>query len=242
MSAITEYRCVLDGTIFEDLEKYQEHLRKHVSDYLGDKKVYITKEFWENEFWNKVKSLDQLRIALLKHAETIGLNGIVNERFYRNKRPETPPILKKISIFEFNYNRVTSNTHSCPHNGVTNWRGCPEIPRGYPGFEGRIVYYVEWYSKWQKLCPGGSNMWKNTRIYTESGGYIGFNSYDLKNKNSKGLQNFVYDVKIFLDDWPAMKEAFLKAQTLCILEHGPNVSMHIVIDKMNELYPGEDYR
>ncbi len=98
-----------------------------------------------------------------------------------------------IKYLELTYNDSVSNTHACPHNGVTNWGGRDTnkdgspAPRGYPGFRGRIEYQIS------EGCPSSSSdALRSTRIHTGSGGGGGNNYYG-------------YDVTFFLDDWPGIK-------------------------------------
>jgi hypothetical protein len=252
MSVITAYKSDADGKIFEDKKKYQNHLRKLATARRYERKVYIDKEkkiaFLRNNFWEKVKSPAQLQAALLIHAEYFGLNGLAHESFYGRKRPDGPPLLKKFSTFDLRYNPQVSNTHDCPHNGVTNWGGDkPGAPRGYPGLQGRFDYNVEWYAAWEGWYPGGSDMWEGTRIHTGTGGGGGFKRYD--HDKTKGLQGFGYGVSIFFDDWPGLKASYDEAKE----EYEKALHFHILKGKhrsdlvfnmdawVNEKYPAEDY-
>ena len=248
MSIITAYKCDSDGKIFEDKTTYQKHLRKLAQERLNERKVQAHNnqkiQFLQDEFWNKVKSLAQLKVALLKHAEFFGMNGSSNYHWYKSK-PKDVPLLKKIEAFDLRFSDSVSNSHCCPHNGVENWGGKVTLkdgtpaPRGYPGFSGRIDYLVEWLNQRSHEYPGGSEMWKGTRIHSGTGGGGGFVPYDKKDKKGKGLQHFGYSISIFLDDWPAMKETYETVMTLNILKYGH--TKFDVIKHMDEMHPAEEY-
>lgn len=100
----------------------------------------------------------------------------------------------KITYLSLSYSDSVSNSHSCPHNGVTNWGGRDNLkdgtpaPRGYPGFSGRIAFRVS-----PPPFSFSSDILKATRMHTGSGG-------------ARGNNTFSYDVKFFLDDWPGVAE------------------------------------
>lgn len=245
---ITAYKSTHDGKLFEDKAKYVKHLRKIAAERRYDRKIQKINqdrtEFLRKNFWEGVKSPDQLVQALKVHAEWIGLNGLANERFYTKKRPPGPPLFKSCNL-SLHYSDQVSNTHSCPHNGVTNWnqahnrRQGLNLPEGYPGLRGRLDYKVEWYSAWEGWYPGGSDMWKDTRVHTGTGGGGGFKAYETD--KTKGLQSFGYDVTLFFDDWPGLKQAFDQARMWLILQEGEEVDIQRVVKKMNEMFTAESY-
>lgn len=92
----------------------------------------------------------------------------------------------KITYLKLTWKDCLSNSHSCPHNGVTSgWRDDDDRPRGYPGWGGRIEYRIS-----HELPGFGSDVTAGTRINTGTGGGSGL--------------NFGYDVKFFADDWPGL--------------------------------------
>lgn len=251
MSQILVWKSDVDGKIFEDKEKYQKHLRKLARIRLQERKIKLHEQdeqrFWEDNFWNRVKSPVQLQHALLVHAERIGMNGLKSVWTGRtNKRPSGPPLLKQFNTFSLRYSDSVSNTHSCPHNGVTNWNQSHNrqkglnLPEGYPGLHGRFDYSAEWYSEWEHYYPGGSDMWKGSRIHTGTGGGGGYKPYDPKEKRGKGLQSFGYDITIFFDDWPAMKESFNHAIVWNSL-NSPSGQVSDIISTVNKMFPAESY-
>jgi hypothetical protein len=95
---------------------------------------------------------------------------------------------------KLSYSDLISNSHDCPHNGITNWDrkkllqdGSP-APQGYPGFSGRIQFQTS-----NDPVGFSSDIFKGTRIRTGGGGGGGRNIY-------------TFGVSFFLDDWPAIAE------------------------------------
>lgn len=99
----------------------------------------------------------------------------------------------KITHLSLRYSDRISNSHNCPHNGVTNWGGDTTLndgkpaPRGYPGFSGRIELHMP-----AEPLSFSSDVFKGTRIHTGTGGGGGGGRYG-------------YSVNFFLDDWPEIK-------------------------------------
>jgi hypothetical protein len=122
------------------------------------------------------------------------------------------------------YREEVSNSHHAPIGGVTNWRryevdqqGLP-LPRGYPGFTGRI-----WIRYARGFNPGllfGSEPLETTLTYTGTGGnglYDGpwsladsqyFQLFGHRDEDPQGRVKrpncYSWDYKFFLEDFPAL--------------------------------------
>jgi len=104
------------------------------------------------------------------------------------------------------YSQQIGNTHSAPLNGVQNWSGDKDKPRGYPGWIGRIWYATRYAEK-----DSFSNPMRRVCIHTGTGGG-GWYGYDFKDNlrwSKSHLHSWGYDVKIFEDDWPSISMAKL---------------------------------
>lgn len=105
--------------------------------------------------------------------------------------------------WEVKYDESVSNTHSAPKFKNTNWGCDPELPRGYPGWEGRvwIIYQAD------PRKPGFHNPLRIQRIHTGTGGY---GHYSNSSKWCVALTREMYplswDVRFFADDFPKVKE------------------------------------
>ena len=119
--------------------------------------------------------------------------------------------------WEVEYNRKVSNSHSAPLCGVTNWTGDDDKPMWYRGFSGRVWIRYKNVS----ICFGSDGL-SGTLIYSGTGG---FGSYDgpwsrvaseyhhkvyLAGKKSRFVKPHIYsyDLKIWLDDWPLIRDYF----------------------------------
>lgn len=122
-----------------------------------------------------------------------------------------------------------SNTHSSPKNGVTNFCSKNNLPKGYPGFFGRIwIFTYNKLDRYKRMPPWGHDVYHRSGIHTGSGGsgIYGFSEInntiisDLKEKynfciNTKYSEIYKttrykqhcpygFEVKIFLDDFPEL--------------------------------------
>lgn len=232
MSIITAYKCDETGKLFDDRTKYIRHLKKVAKDRLLVKKIERNhrsdQQWWHDNFWNRVRSLAQLRLAILHHRDVFAINGVKN--YLTSKTLKPTPIID-FQVFSLSWSSQVSNSHDCPHDGVINfWRRDESLPISYPGWTGRIEYTVQSFPDQLGCYPGSSDMWKNTRIHSGTGGGGG---HEDQRKNN--CQSFGYDFYLFASDWPAMTDAYNKTITWASL------SDRNIDDMVNEFYPAEDY-
>ena len=103
----------------------------------------------------------------------------------KNLFPESP--LKSMEL-NVRYKDHASNTHSCPLDGVKNFRGEKGKPTGYPALTGRISFeYVKEPSGF------GSDIFS-------WGGIVGVNT-----GSGGGGYAYSYGVTLWLDDFPKLK-------------------------------------
>jgi len=88
------------------------------------------------------------------------------------------------------FSESVSNSHVCTDKGVTNFGGEAGLPRGYPGWEIDISGTLKRPKKLMGSYPYSMAL-NLAGIKTGSGG--------------GGNENWSYDAKIFLDDWPGLK-------------------------------------
>lgn len=116
-------------------------------------------------------------------------------------------------VWDVTYKDSVSNTHSAPVNGFENFSCKPELPRGYPGFQGRVWYRMENEKEfsWKPLAPS------MTHTGTGGGG-----SYDCPvwneycschyfYDNTTPLKPYVYsyDYRFYLMDFPDIEKQVL---------------------------------
>jgi hypothetical protein len=109
------------------------------------------------------------------------------------------------------FTKHVSNTHSAPHNGITNWYVNSDKPKGYPGWYGRVWIF---YNKSTDWCD--DNLFPNLRLFTGSGGYGLYNCifYDKVNiyrasnryetTGGQGVYPLSYDFRFYQADWPSL--------------------------------------
>lgn len=239
MSVITAYKCDTTGKLFEDKTKYQKHIRKIAADRRLQCKIDAAhraeEQWWHDNFWNRVKSLEQLKFAILHHRDVFAQRGVKNYWGGSTKSKLKPTPLVEFKTFRLNWNEHVSNSHDAPVGGVTCWSSHDAKdgrPTGYPGWTGYIDYVVQSHKNQLHSYPGSSDMWSGTRIHTGTGGGGGY-----KNQETNHLQSFAYDFRLFASDWPAMALEYEKARAWMILtEDHSNIN-----DVVNRWNPAEKY-
>lgn len=139
----------------------------------------------------------------------------INLNIFNDTKEKNGLVLLKLDL---TYSDKVSNTHSCPRNGKTNWRWHNHLPKGYPGWKGRVWAF---YSKQQPWMS--SDVFGNSLIHTGSGGYGVYSigdpikaSIQFREDSSSYTYNgqYVYPVsygcEVFLDDLPAYKKVIEK--------------------------------
>lgn len=106
-----------------------------------------------------------------------------------NKVQNVKQRVVSITFSSIRYNEQVPNSHSCPINGVTNWRGDKDKPRGYPG----------WYGYVNIIMDRESSGFTNRIEYSHLPGF---------NPGSGGVvsHGVRYDIKLFEDDFPLIKK------------------------------------
>lgn len=123
--------------------------------------------------------------------------GIVGKKTRGHREPCPMPRILELNnlAYDMRWCDHVSNSHSCPHNGVTNFSGNLSKPKGYPGWSGQIYWHVEWPESWQHLHLG-SMLFDST--FSRAGGRL------LGKDNVIIGQKFQYQFRIFAADWPGL--------------------------------------
>lgn len=166
---IEAWKCEADGKIFEHKESYKKHLAKLARARRAVKAKPLREateaKWWNDNFYNNVKSPAQLQAAILYHADEIGKRAL--DRYWLADRCKGYPVVFEFVKFDLKYKESVSNSHSCPVNGVQNWGGDVKLPdgtpapRGYPGLQGWLEYRTVSSTGYTNLS--GSNLWEGTR-------------------------------------------------------------------------------
>lgn len=232
MSVITAYKSDEDGKIFEDKHKYQLHLRKLARHRLEQRKLQISEaekdRVWA-ELYEREQSLEDWTQMVIDNqhlfwAEAAAGNPRdwerVGMKLGRGKNAGNLPMPEVLAInMRLQWNDNVSNSHSCPHNGVTNFDRRADYNKGrptsYPGWSGRIEWVVKWPEEFDGIYIGSNLFARGTfrtgrqRANTGTGGGGGghfnkeFNTY---------CQKPGYDFKLFAADWPGLYRYEMRKQ------------------------------
>jgi hypothetical protein len=132
-------------------------------------------------------TLDDLGINIIKL-----INKNFKSRNFKNKVVHMSWVV--------NYSEKVSCSHSAPIGKPQNFMGTGDNPTHYSGWKGRlwIVY--------QKEPKGfGSDPLNGVHIHSGTGGYGNYGNPNYKVTSPIGHYPLSWDLKIFEDDWPAIK-------------------------------------
>lgn len=213
MPQVLVWKCSHTGKLFEDEEKYREHLKREARHRLLQRKLHIEERDaakWFHKLQETEFDIKTLPAIVLKNqdkfwAEARRFKGgdnwsewskvgrILTYGKSRSRKVHIP-IPKLLTLdMDFRFQMIVSNSHDCPHNGITNWEGDASKPRGYPGWSGRVAWTVQWPEELNGLHLAGDIFESPlTRINTGSGG----------GTSAGPEQKYGYDFKVFAADWP----------------------------------------
>jgi hypothetical protein len=224
MSQITVWKCDQTGKLFEDQTKYKSHLRKLARERNTKRKLMVA-EAVANQKWNELyereQSIHDWACMVINHQDMFWAEAakhdaydwsVVGKTHSRKKDTVVCPVprLLEFTQFDVHWNPKVSNSHSCPHNGVTCWssrEAADGRPTGYPGWSGRVEWIVAWPKEWDgtyiggDLFSGGTFRTGRQRAHTGTGGGGGMR-YSEKHKCH--VMSFGYDFRIFAADWPGL--------------------------------------
>jgi hypothetical protein len=223
MSVITAYKSDVDGKIFEDKSKYTAHLRKLARHRNAQRKLIIAEaekdRVWA-ELYQREQSIDDWMQMVIDNQHLFWAEAAagdpfdwqnVGKKLGRGKNAGNLPMPRVLQItHSLRWSDSVSNSHSCPHDGQTNWGGHRSeegVPNGYPGWTGHIEWLVEWPEEFDGIYLGSDLFSKGTfrsgrqRAHTGSGGGAGGHFSKVFNT---WCQRPSYDFRIFAADWPGM--------------------------------------
>lgn len=137
------YKCRFTGQLFElkDKKEYIKHLkevRKQLKDAREEKRIRDTFDQWLKKEKETITHIDMIVPWILKNQRFL----IKSYSALKYSGPWSHEKMYPVSdefvdlTLTASYDPLVSNSHSCPHNGVTNWGGMNKgAPRGYPWLE-----------------------------------------------------------------------------------------------------------
>jgi hypothetical protein len=220
---ITAYKSEADGKIFEEKSKYVAHLRKLARHRNAQRKLQIAeseKDAAWAELYEREQSIDDWCQMVIDNQHLFWAEAAagdpydwerVGKKIGRGKNAGNLPMPRVLKITHtLRWDDSVSNSHSCPHNGVTCWSSHEAKdgrPRGYPGWGGHISWLVEWPKEFDGIYLGSDLFSKGTfrsgrqRAHTGTGG--GGGGHFNKEFNT-WCQSPSYDFKLFAADWPGL--------------------------------------
>lgn len=234
MAQILVWKCDETGKLFEDKVKYQSHLRKLARERNVKRKLTV-KEAEANAWWAKTyereMTIDQWRQFVIDNQSRFWAEAAksdpwdwkyVGTSHSRRKNGVYCPVpeLLEFTTFDVRWNPRVSNSHSRPHNGVTNWGAKDDAPKSYPGWTGRVEWIVRWPKEWGSVYLGGDlfrdgNGASRVRAYSGTGGGGGMRYSE---KHGCDVQSFGYDFRMFAADWPGMARVVAHNQLAEVLK------------------------
>lgn len=229
MSQIICWKSDEDGKIFEDKRKYQNHLRKLARVRRERRRLQVEQDL-ADQIWNELyeceQSIEQWRDMVIANQDLFWAEAAAGDKHDWSivgktyKKVVCPiPRLLEFTRFDMRWSDSVSNTHSCPHNGVTNFsqgynrqQGL-NLPEGYPGWTGRADWIVAWPKEWDghylgsDLFSHGTFRTGRQRAHTGTGGGGGMRYSE---KHGCYVMSCGYDLKIFAADWPGMARYYEK--------------------------------
>ena len=229
MSIITAYKSDVDGKIFEDKAKYQNHLRTLARHRNAQKKLQIAeaaKDVAWAELYEREQSIDDWMQMVIDNQHLFWAEAAygdpydwdcVGKKSSRGKNAMIVPAPRLLKItHDLRWSEMVSNSHSCPVGGVTCWSSQEARdgrPRGYPGWHGRVDWLVEWPRELDSIYLGSDLFSRGTfrsgrqRAHTGSGGGGGGH---MNREFNTWCQRPGYSFSIFASDWPGMARYYEK--------------------------------
>lgn len=198
----TAFRCPWTRKVFMSKKEYVSHLKVYRTNTIH-KAIYRKKR---NVIFQDLINQDSFEkiIAWVENNPRFFLEqGLDRDPFIRHNNKHinfaNSDFWIKITYLSVTYDKSVSNTHSCPRGERTNWGGRETytdgtpVPRGFPGWHGRIEFQINPELKWATF---GSRVFEGLGIHTGSGGGGSYNRYG-------------YSVNFFSADWPGLEKSLI---------------------------------
>lgn len=217
MPKIQVWECPKTGKLFKNFPEYRRHLKKLAKINLHSRKeakLAANAEEWFRNFRSVETSLEQLEERIIENQDSFWAAAKRTKSWSTKTRNNNSIVFPKLigfDRFKLTWSDSVSNSHSYPIGGVMNWFGDRELPRGYPGWQGRVEWVIEWPEELDGIYHGSDLFASDyTCLNTGSGG---------GGSRKDGHQSYCYDLKIFEADWPGLKLHYDKIKTWNVLRN-----------------------
>ena len=136
-------------------------------------------------------------------------------------------------VIKLRFNDEVSNSHGSPLNGETNWGGYKKhLPRGYPGWSGKIECSVD-LGHQKNHFNRGANQYLFGSIHNNQCGFRGFHTSSGCPGSTSGEYPMDIGFYLFLDDFPLLKKRYEKWKILSSFEVNKNwVDAHLAYSQL----------
>lgn len=182
----TAFRCPWTNKIYGDKKSYVKHLRKLRENSMHSRARQLVNIRKKNDLWNQ-PTFQSIFNWIEMNPEFMFDNGWID----RDRAKYRDKFWIKLTYLDVSWSDSASNSHASPRGKHTNWGGRDldkdgnPLPRGYPGFTGRIEYTMS------HDIGFGSDIMRGLGVHTGTGGGINGNKYG-------------YSVTFFDADWPGL--------------------------------------
>lgn len=224
---ITVWKCDHTGKLFEDHDKYKQHLRKLVRERQQRRKLEIVQseaDAWWAAAYEREMSISEFKNFIIENQNRFWQEAAQAKRYdwakvgkiYKGTVCPVPKLLE-FSRFDLTWSDSVSNTHSCPHNGVMNWSASKNqsLPVGYPGWRGRVEWIVEFPEQWRGSYLGG-DLFSGRRVRCHTG--TGGGGVGVRGRHDCYTQQFGYEFRLYAADWQGLARFESKRQFAEVLE------------------------
>lgn len=192
------YKCAITGKLFttqkaakSNATKALKMLKKQEEEKKKAQEEFDNLEYKKNYLRNNLSDIHDLSNMLVK----------LCKEYYDID-------IKDLKI-DLTFNEKVSNAHSCPLNGITNWKCDDNKPIGYPGWDGRISGYFSKKNYSSKFNDSISDFLKQNFLVFNTG--TGYNGRFNECKLDILLQLYLDDFPLIKEKYKTYKENYLKA-------------------------------
>lgn len=190
MPQITVWQCPRTGKIVQGKSAYMDYLKATATDNRRTKARNRLAENHVSWFANARETLytpeDIAEFVVDNYERLVAAYVATCPRFGGE---ESLPVVTSVKFPKLKWKQSVSNSHSCPRDGVKNWHGVDDKPRGYPGYYGSIEF----------------DTGRGTSMDSDFFGFLGINTGSGGGGAcADGHREYRYGVSLFASDWEGL--------------------------------------